>query len=89
MSLIGRKISIIKHQSFAPQTSHLESINRHPKAYYISAFSMSSVNVLVSILKFLTFDERGFWGKLWGFRSLIAVDVKIQINYQNDRHNSL
>ena len=50
---------------------------------------MSPVNVLVSILKFLTFDERGFWGKLWGFCSLVAVDVKTQINYQNDRHNSL
>ena len=89
MSLIGRKISIIQHQSFAPQTSHLESINRHPKAYYTSSFSKSPVNLLVSILKFLTFDKRGIWGKLWGFRSLVAVDVKTQINYQNDRHNSL
>lgn len=88
MSLIGRKISIIKHQSFAPQTCHLESINRHSKAYYTSRFSKSPVNLLVSVLKFLTFDKSGIWGKLWGFRSLVAVDVKTQINYQNDRYNN-
>jgi hypothetical protein len=55
MSLIGRKISIIQHQSFAPQTGHLESISRHMKALYTNAFSKLSVNPSVRILEFLTF----------------------------------
>ena len=46
------------------------------------------VNPSVSIIEFLTFDKRGILGKLWGYYSLVAVDVKTQINYQDDRYNS-
>jgi hypothetical protein len=46
------------------------------------------VNPSVSILAFLTFDKRGILGQFWGYYSLVAVDVKTQINYQDDRYNS-
>ena len=41
---------------------------------------MSSVNVLVSILKFLTFSKREIWGKNYG--ALLDSDAENGLYYQ-------